>query len=143
MASANQTKPSVQAGLTESSFARYLEGYSQVVPQDLVDAKGGQLRYAVDTMAPGGRVVSTQFRLGGRLIAVDPNMRFIRLLNPYATAPNKTHPGISWSVQLDPGYGKRLRLWYMPPGSKDEIIMFRKLLEQLEKGDIKITKVGS
>jgi len=130
-------KKGVQAGLTESTFAKYLEGYSQVVPQDLLEAKGGSVRYAIDSKSG-----KTQYRLGGTLTAVDPSMRFIRLLNPYARNRNGGHRGVTWSVQLDQGQD-RLRLWYMPPSSRDEIIMFRKLLQQLERGEIKIVKVGS
>ncbi len=140
---ANSSKKGVQSKLDEASFAKYLEGYSQIVPQDLLEAKGGLVRYAIDTLSTNNRVVDTQYRLGGTLTTVDPSMRFIRLLNPYAQNRNSSHRGISWSVQLDPGPGKRLRLWYMPPSSKDEIVMFRKLLQQLENGEIKIVKVGS
>lgn len=134
----------VQASLTEETFQKnYLEGYTQVVPQDLLESKGGHVRYAIDTMR-NGRVVSTQYRLGGILTTVDSRLRYLRLYNPYATSPGASHAGFSWSVQMirqDPN--ERLRLWYMPPSSRDEIIMFRKLLQQLENGDIKITKVGS
>lgn len=130
----------VHGTLDEKSFAEYLEGYGQVTPQDLAQARGGKVRYAIDTLAANGKVSSTQYRLGGQLIAVDPQLRYIRLLNPYATAPGNSHQGISWSVQLEREAGKRLRLWYMPPASKDEVVLFRKLLQQLESGEIKIVK---
>lgn len=134
---------SVQGSLTEDTFQKkYLEGYTQIVPQDLLDAKGGNVRYAIDTMR-NGRIVSTQYRLGGILTTVDPRLRYIRLYNPYAKGPQASHAGVSWSVQLFRQGDERLRLWYMPPSSRDEIVMFRKLLQQLENGDIKITKVGS
>lgn len=132
----------MQDSLNEKTFAKYIEGFGQVAPQDLLEARGGSVRYAIDTMGPNDKVVRTQYRLGGRLIAVDPQLRYIRLLNPYATAPGNTHRGISWSVQLERSPGERLRLWYMPPASKDEVVLFRKLLQQLENGDIKITKTG-
>jgi len=142
-APSSQPPTSVQSQLTEETFRdKYLEGYTQIVPQDLLEAKGGKVRYAVDTIR-GGKVVSTQFRLGGILTIVDPGMRYIRLLNPYATGPNSSHQGVGWSVQLERPPGERLRLWYTPPASKDEVVMFRKLLQQLENGEIKITKVNS
>jgi hypothetical protein len=134
----------VQASLTEETFQRnYLEGYTQIVPQDLLESKGGHVRYAVDTMRDG-RVVSTQYRLGGILTTVDSRLRYIRLYNPYAMSSHaSSRAGFSWSVQLFRQPNERIRLWYMPPSSRDEIVMFRKLLQQLENGDIKITKVGS
>lgn len=125
----------VHAGLTEASFAAYLEGYHAVFPQDLVEARGGQVRYAIDALNADGSVASTQYRLGGTLTMVDDQMRYLRLLNPYAKR--------SWSVQLQRPRGERLRLWYMPPASRDEIVMFRKMLTQLENGEIKITRTGA
>jgi hypothetical protein len=143
MSNVRAPKSSVQASLTEETFQKnYLEGYTQVVPQDLLESKGGNVRYAIDTMR-NGRVVSTQYRLGGILTTVDSRLRYLRLYNPYAMSPGASHSGLSWSVQLVRPLNERLRLWYMPPSSRDEIIMFRKLLQQLENGDIKITKVGS
>lgn len=136
-------KPSLQDSLTESTFQQYLEGYSQVVPQDLLEARGGKIRYALDTIGPGGRVLSTKYRLGGLLTQVDPRLRFIQLYNPYATGAKSMRRGIFWVVRMDPPANERLRLWYMPPSTKDEIIMFRKLLQQLENNEIKITKIGS
>lgn len=124
----------IQSRLTEATFRNYLEGYSAVHPAELLEARGGQVRYAVDTLDAVGNVVSTVYRLGGTLTKVDNELRFIRLLNPYARR--------GWSVQLERPRGERLRLWYMPPGTKDEIIMFRKLLAQLENNEIRITRVG-
>lgn len=137
-----QHGPGVQAQLTETTFQQRLEGYSQIVPQDLIDAKGGKIRYAIDTLGPSGQVVSTVYRLGGMLTSVDPQMRYIRLLNPYSQQPNSERRGVTWSVQLEPPPGKRLRLWYMPPASRDEVILFRKLLQQLEDGEVRITRIG-
>ncbi len=114
----------VQAALDEDSFAAYLDGFEPVGASDLLDARGGRVRYAVDR-ADG----STQYRLGGWLQRVDPQLRYVRLFNPYARR--------SWSVQLGPG----TRLWYMPPGTSDEIATMRRLLQQLESGAIRITKV--
>lgn len=133
---------SVQGGLTEETFSAYLEGYEPVVPQDLLDAKGGSIRYAIDTK--GG---PTQYRLGGLLTMVDPDLRYLRLLNPNAIdTRNPTparHKGVGWSVQLKRPPNERIRIWYMPNASRDEVVMFRKLLQQLETGEITITKRGA
>jgi hypothetical protein len=124
---------SIQSGLDERSFAERLTGYDQIVPQDLLEARGGFVRYAVDTLAADGTVRETQYRLGGILTRVDPDLRYIRLLNPYAKA--------AWSVQLNRNAGERLRVWYKPPATSDEINMFRNLLGKLESGDIQINKI--
>lgn len=124
----------LQSRLTEETFARYLEGFAPAVPHDLLDSRGGQVRYAIDTIDAAGSVISTLYRLGGTLTTVDPELRYFRLLNPYARR--------SWSVQLcrrNPR--ERVRLWYMPRATRDEIIMFRKLLAQLEAGQIRITRL--
>ena len=89
-----------------------------------------------------GQAVSTKYRLGGVLTYVDEQLRYIRLLNPYAQNPNNPRKGVSWSVQLDRPPGEKLRLWYMPPATRDEVVIFRKLLNQLENGDVKINRVG-
>lgn len=124
----------VQGQLDERTFRERCEGYTQITPQDLLEAKGGKVRYAIDTLS-GNRIVKTQYRLGGSLTTVDPHLRYFRLLNPYAR--------VSWSVQLERSSNERIRLWYMPIASNDEVVMFRKLLQQLENGEIKITKVDS
>jgi hypothetical protein len=125
---------SVHATLTEDTFqSKYLQGYAPVVPADLLEARGGQVRYAIDTVDAAGNVVSTAFRLGGTLTFVDSQLRYVRLLNPTARR--------GWSVQLERPRGERLRLWYMPPGTRDEIIMFRKLLQQLENNEIEIRRL--
>ena len=77
---------------------------------------------------------SVQYRLGGILKSVDPQLRYLRLFNPYAKA--------SWSVQLQPGAGKNVRLYYMAPGTSDEISTMRDLLQKLENGQLIIKKVG-
>lgn len=118
-----QPSGGVQANLDEDSFAAYLDGFEPVEPADLLEARGGRVRYATDASG------STRYRLGGWLQKVDPSLRYIRLFNPYARA--------SWSVQLTPG----TRLWYMPPGTSDEIATMRRLLQQLESGALQITKV--
>lgn len=123
----------LQSRLTEDTFARYLEGFAPAMPHDLLDSRGGQVRYAIDTIDATGAVISTLYRLGGTLTVVDPELRYFRLLNPYARR--------SWSVQLCRKPRERVRLWYMPRATRDEIIMFRKLLAQLEAGQIRITRL--
>jgi hypothetical protein len=131
----NNATPSLQSGLNERSFGKYLKGYEPVEDlTDLLEARGGRVRYALETLDPSGRVDSVQYRLGGILKSVDPKLRYLRLFNPYAKA--------SWSVQLQPGPGKNLRLYYMAPGTSDEISTMRDLLQKLENGQLVIKKVG-
>lgn len=124
--SATRRGGGVQERLTEDTFANFLDGFQQVTPQDLVEAKGGRVRYVIES-ANGRR----EYRLGGWLTRVDPALRYLRLVNPYA----KT----SWSVQLQPR-DKRVRLYYMPPGTSDEVATLRNLLTQIESGAVRITR---
>lgn len=134
-AAGRDDKPTVQGRLTEATFANFLDGFTEVQARDLVDARGGRVRYVIeDVDARGRRTGARQYRLGGWLTRVDPALRYLRLVNPYARA--------SWSVQLQPA-GKRVRLYYMPPGTSDEIATLRSLLTQMEAGEIKITRVGA
>lgn len=124
--------PSVQSRLTEDTFGNYLDGFQLVTPEDLVEAKGGRVRYVIESVDSWGGITAAQYRLGGWLTKVDPALRYIRLVNPYAKR--------AWSVQLRPGPGKRIRLYYMPPGTSDEVATMRNLLTQLESGRIRITR---
>ena len=134
-AAAAAAGPSLQSGLNERSFGKYLKGYEAIEDlADLLEARGGRVRYALETLDPSGRVETVQYRLGGILKSVDPQLRYLRLFNPYAKA--------SWSVQLQPGAGKNLRLYYMAPGTSDEISTMRDLLQKLENGQLVIKKVG-
>lgn len=128
---ANSTRPSVQSRLTEATFANFLDGFEEVQPQDLLEARGGRVRYVIEDLDNRGNARSKKFRLGGWLTKVDPSLRYLRLVNPYAKR--------SWSVQLRPP-GQNVRLYYMPPGTSDEIATLRNLLAQLENGEIRITK---
>ncbi len=122
---------SVQSRLTEATFANFLDGFGEVQPQDLLEARGGRVRYVVEDLDGGGNVRARKYRLGGWLTKVDPSLRYLRLVNPYARK--------AWSVQLQPR-GQSVRLYYMPPGTSDEIATLRNLLTQLENGEIRITK---
>jgi len=122
----------VQSRLTEQTFSQYLDGFQEVQASDLLEAKGGRVRYAIDTLdSTGRRIVSTQYRLGGWLVSADPGLRFVTLFNPYARK--------KWSVQVRPE-GKRVRLYYMAPPTSDEAAMMRNLLAKLESGEIQITR---
>ena len=122
----------VQSRLTEQTFSQYLDGFQEVQASDLLEAKGGRVRYAIDTLdSTGRRITSTQYRLGGWLVSADPGLRFVTLFNPYARK--------KWSVQVRPD-GKRVRLYYMAPPTSDEAAMMRNLLAKLESGEIQITR---
>lgn len=122
----------VQSRLDEAGFRQYLEGYDEITPQDLLAIKkGGRMRYRLDTVGPRGTIVDTKFRLGGILSTVDPKLRYIRLFNPVTRT--------AWSVQLQ-NPARLVRLWYMAPVAQDEILMFRKLLDKLDAGEIAISK---
>lgn len=128
----HQPGSGVQSKLDDRSFAKYLDGYQEVTARELLDApKGGRVRYRIDVVGPRGAVIETKYRLGGVLTTVDPQLRYLRLFNPSAKA--------AWSVQLQRP-GELVRLWYMPAAAKDEVLMFRKLLEKLDAGEISLKK---
>lgn len=128
----------VQGSLTEDTFAEYLDGYEPTTPDELLEVSGGRVRYAIDTMR-GRRVESTLYRLGGILTSIDTAEyppRYLRLLNPYAGSGS----GVSWSVQLQTP-GKRTRLWYAPATDGGNMKAMRDLLQRLETGELRVTKV--
>lgn len=122
---------SVQSKLDETSFSQYLDGFREIQPSDLIGAKG-RVRYAIDTVDASGRIVSTVYRLGGWLAAVDSNLKYFQLFNPYAKK--------KWSVQIRRKSNERLRLYYMAAPTSDETALMRELLSKLEDGSIRITK---
>lgn len=130
VASNNRRGGSVQSKLNETTFSQYLDGFQEIQANDLFNAKG-RIRYAIDAVDGRGRVVSTQFRLGGWLSGVDPQLRYFQLFNPFAKK--------RWSVQLQKP-GQRVRLYYMANATSDETALMRELLTKLENGDIRITK---
>lgn len=129
---ATQQTPSIQSRLTEGTFGNFLDGFTEVQARDLVQAKGGRVRYVIEDLDPRGNVTDKKYRLGGWLTRVDPGLRYLRLVNPYAKR--------SWSVQLQ-APRQNVRLYYMPPGTSDEIATLRTLLNQMEAGKITIRKV--
>jgi len=123
----------VQDRLTAAEFLERCEGFDEVQAEDMADARGGRVRYALEQLAPSGAVVGVKYRLGGQLSFVDPELRYLRLFNPYARR--------SWSVQLQPTHEQRCRLWYAPPPGGDEVVAMRRLLQQLERGEIEIRRL--
>lgn len=123
----------VQATLDEQSFARYLDGFQEVQASDLLGgATGGRLRYAIDAVDSYGRVAGTKYRLGGWVSKVDPELRFVELFNPYAKK--------KWTVQLRQP-GARVRLFYMARGTSDEVALMRSWLDQIDRGELKLTRM--
>ena len=127
---ANNRRGSVQSKLNETTFSQYLDGFQEIQATDLPNAKG-RIRYVIDAVDGRGRIVSSQFRLGGWLSGVDPQLRYFQLFNPFAKK--------RWSVQLRKP-GQRVRLYYMANATSDETALMRELLTKLENGNIRITK---
>jgi hypothetical protein len=131
LARPNTKDATIQSRLTETSFANFLDGFRRVSPEDMLEAQGGRVRYVVDSIDSRGLVIERKYRLGGWLSHVDPALRYLRLFNPFAKK--------SWSVQLRKP-GEMVTLYYMPPGTSDEVAALRNLLTQLENGQIKIVR---
>ena len=123
----------MQAGLDWPQFEERLEGYDEVRVEDMLDMRGGRVRYMIEVMDPRvpGRVSSRLYRLGGVLTHVDPQLRYLKLRNVAA--------GKNWSVQLRKP-GERVRLWYMSPATDSEAIAIRTLLRKLESGELTLTR---
>ena len=91
----------VQSQLTEATFRQYLVGFVQISPMNLPVSIGKRIRYAIDTVDNSGRVVSTQFRLGGIVKAISEDN--VMMFNPGARA--------TWNLKISQPVGKRLRLY--------------------------------
>ena len=123
--------------LDAEGFQKYLDGFQEVVPEDLLEgAEGGRLRYAIETLDRRGRVVETRWILGGWISHVDPELRYISLINPMVKTP--TGPA-RWCVQLHQP-GKHVRLWYFPRATSREVAGLRALLDMLDRGELKIMR---
>jgi len=132
------------------TFYSILDGFEQVTPQDLVSLKkGGMLRYAIDTVEVRGNttvVTNTRYLRGGLLSRLSPDLSYLVLFNPYTERQSyKKGPcgkGITWAVRLgnnrDPN--ERVRLWYKRRPESEEIQVFRKLLQKLESGELKLNR---
>ena len=99
-----QSAYGIQSRLTESAFRQYLRGYVQIVITDLPKTVGGKLRYAIDTVDPTGRVISTQYRLGGFVKSVAPDLSSAILFNAVAKK--------QWTLKIRQPANKRLRIYY-------------------------------
>lgn len=126
--------------------------------EQLKESVGGHVRYAFKRFENGIEAGGIVFRLGGIVLKVDPEARFVMLKNPNMNA--------IWSVQLVEHkdgtpvvqvwdsddvtrYKKEIKrgtydemvLWAKPKVRKDtEQEAMRAILRQLREGNIKITK---
>jgi hypothetical protein len=91
----------VQRQLTEATFRQYLVGFVQITPMNLPATIGKRIRYALDNIDKTGKVVSTQFRLGGIVKAISGDN--VMLFNPGA---RKT-----WNLKITQPPGRKLRLY--------------------------------
>lgn len=93
--------PGVQSRLTEATFRQYLAGFVQISPMNLPATIGKRIRYAIDTVDKTGRIVSTQYRLGGIVKAISGDN--VMMFNPGA--------GATWNLKITQPPNKRLRLY--------------------------------
>jgi hypothetical protein len=120
----------IQRNLTESTFRQYLDGFVGILPKDLPTTIGNRLRYAIDTVDASGNVVSTQYRLGGWVRSVSPDLSRVALFNPYVKK--------SWTLTVPQPPNKRLRLYFARRGTSDETAMIRALISQVQDGRLRI-----
>jgi len=113
---------------TEQEFQKYLQnGFVRVTPEELMDQKkGGFLRYAIDTIE-NGHVHHTYGC--GNLATVDPYFDTVTLVWGKRV----------WKIKLS-DRSRVVRLYYREKlgRAEEEIAVFRKLLEQIENGEIEI-----
>ena len=122
----------VQKQLTETTFRQYLDGFIGILPKDLPATLGNRLRYAIDSVDSSGRVISSQYRLGGWVKSVAPDLSFVTLFNPYA---RKT-----WTLRISQPPNKRLRLYFSRRGTSDETTAIRSLITKLQNGQLMIAR---
>lgn len=132
--------PTTQSMLTEEKFQEYLDGYERIEALDLYKVSlGGRMRYVTETLDGAGKVINRQYRLGGILIKVDRDLRFVTLKNtridPRGGGGQANRP--TWSVQLRTPNTK-MRLYYMAPPSSEEVIAFRKVLQDIDDGTLEL-----
>lgn len=116
----------VQSTLTEATFRQYLVGFMQITPRDLPSTLGKRIRYAIDTVDKTGRVVSTQYRLGGIVKAVSGDN--VTMFNPSA---RKT-----WTLKITQPPNKRLRLYFNASNNKNAAI--NALLANIRSGQLRL-----
>jgi|SRR5210317_283342 hypothetical protein len=116
---------------SEEQFQKWVTegGYMRVKPDDLLHMNhGGFMRYAVDTIEDG--VVCHKYGCG-YMISIDPNLRYFQM----------TWRKFYWRVKLDDPM-KNVRMYYKEKrnAAEEEVAVFRRLLQQLEAGEIEIVK---
>jgi hypothetical protein len=117
----------VQKHLTEATFRQYLMGFVQISPRDLPGTIGKRIRYAIDTVDKSGRVVSTQYRLGGIVKAISGDN--VIMFNPSA---RKT-----WTLKITQPPNKRIRLYFNSPDSNNKNEAIHALLAKIQSGQIR------
>ena len=129
-----QTRPGgIQKNLTETTFRQYLDGFVGILPKDLPATVGNRLRYAIDTVDASGRVLSTQYRLGGWVRSVAPDLSRVALFNPYAKK--------SWTLTIPQPKNKRLRLYFARRGTSDETATIRALISKIREGRLQLRRM--
>lgn len=139
-------KRTIQSRLTDESFATYCDGYEEITHLDLYKVSlGGRIRYITEELNDAGEVLDTHYRLGGILIKVDIDLRYITLKNAHID-PRSTKQGEfnkrTWSCQLKTPNTK-VRLFYLAPASNDEVVAFRNLLKDIDSGKLELRVKGS
>ncbi|AGE59229.1 hypothetical protein PBCVOR070422_808R [Paramecium bursaria Chlorella virus OR0704.2.2] len=127
-----QVPPGVQNQLTETTFRQYLSGFVSILPKDLPGTTGKRLRYAIDTVDANGRILSTQYRLGGWVKSVSPDLSSVILFNPYAKK--------SWTLRIPQPANKRLRLYFAGKGADGDSAVIRSLINKLQNGQLHISR---
>lgn len=134
-----------QADLDAKGFKEYIQDYTKITTlTDLFEIpKGSRIRYKIKVAPSKGRSRAPQFlyRLGGVLTYVDPELRFLRLKNPTVDPRQSPYQTNTWSVQLkDPE--RPTTLYYQLTPSQLQIQQLLKLQGQIERGEVKITKLN-
>jgi len=122
----------IQKNLNETTFRQYLDGFVGILPKDLPATLGNRLRYAIDTVDSTGRIVSTQYRLGGWVKGVAPDLSNVILFNPYAKK--------SWTLKIPQPANKRLRLYFARRGTSDETATIRALVTKIQNGQVRVSR---
>jgi hypothetical protein len=110
-----------QSQLTEDTFSECVSGWQEVNDyNELKSMLGWKVRYLLDCRERGR--ASRKYRYGGILTKVDPEMRYIMLMNPVLNrrrGRNDTKSSFrsSWSVQLQDEFN-RPTFYVMPPQAK-------------------------
>lgn len=123
----NYKGKSKQADFTKDQIKEKLKGYKA-----LKTAKDKKILLGLQPFKVWVRHFNTetkQFRVGGLLKLVDPNLRYIMLVN--------TSKGITWSVQLDDN------IIFIPDPDKQKDKLKEKLKEECDKDKLyKLYKAG-